>query len=465
MTANFLSIVFLLPSISCFSPSRPFADDALDAPRKEYALHFFSVDAHVNLAKQQYDLGNRLQAFYTLETARREHFGQKEFTTSFRRLFLNDTFDSSPQSESALQAQLMASRDDEKAVKMLADVYVSRKEWAKAIPLLETAIKSHPEEFTQIAALARVYTEMGQQAKAESTIDSWIQGHPQTVDAYHVRIDELFEKKVDARALVDEALRKYPNDPTLHFDLGIVFERADDLAGTQREFDTAVRLGPSNVHIVGWVARFYFMRKIDLRHALELYLNAYFLDPEFYETEYAEDRIRKLAPEVALAIMKKAASNELSPPDLLPFQPAVEKVLLRAAEHNWNADFATGALKILGSQDEVNRATAMNLLITHRDPQTEKQILQLLNEPAICKRGMAGYVAVKWNPQYAIPIVKTWLNDPEELVRFDAISALLESGGSEGRKLVQDYSSSGKEQNAYLRDILSHALSTNNGQR
>lgn len=306
MKARFLATGFFLSSIACFLPLLH-ADDALQAARKEYVLHFFSCDAHVRLAKQQYDEGERLQAFYTLETARREHFGPTEFASAFRRIFLNDAFDNSPQAEAALKAKVDASPKDDKAVTKLADVYISRKEWTKAIPLLESAVKLRPEEFAPSAALAQVYKEMKQDAKAHSTITAWTEAHPQALETYQTRINDLLAKEgSDARPLVDEALAKYPNDPTLHFDVGIVLERTNDLAGTQREFDTAVRLGPKIPHIVGWVARFYFMRKIDLQHALDLYLSAYFLDPEFYETEYAEARIRKLAPQVVLSIMEQS---------------------------------------------------------------------------------------------------------------------------------------------------------------
>jgi tetratricopeptide (TPR) repeat protein len=457
MKTRSLATCLFLICFLCFLPCRLFADDAMDAARKEYVSHFFSVDAHVNLAKQQYDHGERLQAFYTLETARREHFDQKEFTASFRRIFLNDTFDNSPQTEAALLAQIKAAPADAKLLNKLADVYISRKDWKKAIPLLEAASKFQPNEFLPVAAIGRIYTEMGQTAKAESVASTWAQAHPQASESYQLRISELMEKKEDARALAEEALAKYPNDPDLHFDLGTVFEQADNLAATQREFDTAVRLGPANLHIVGWVARFYFMRKIDLRHALDLYLSAYFLEPEFYETEYAEDRIRKLAPEVAQSIMEKPASQQF-PPDLTPLRPAAEKIFIRAAEHNWDNDFTAGMLRIMGSHDEVNRATAMTILSEHPSPDAEKQIFQLLNDPDVCKRGMAGYVAVKWNAREAIPVVKTWLADPAELVRFDGLSALTESG-PEGLKLLKEYAASGKEQNPRLRELLSRVLS------
>lgn len=461
MKARVLATGFFLSYIICFLPLLH-TDDALNAARKEYVLHFFSVDAHVNLARQQYEQGERLQAFYTLETARREHFGAAEFASAFRRIFLNDAFENSPQAEAAVKAKVEASPNDEKALAKLADIYISRKEWTKAIPLLESAIKLRPDEFAEFAALARVYREMDHGGKAGSTIQAWTKAHPQALETYQTRIDDLLAKEgSDARPLVNEALAKYPNDPTLHFNLGIVLERANDLPGTQREFDTAVRLGPKIPHIVGWVARFYFMRKIDLQHALDLYLSVYFLDPEFYETEYAEDRIRKLAPQVVLQIMEQAEQQSgRVGPVLLTLKPAVEKVLLRGApQQNWDAQASERMMLLMGSEDEVNRATAMQLVVEHPNPDAEKQVFLLLDDPDVLKRGMAGFVAMKWNTGRALPIVKKWLDDPAELVRFDALSALMEAGGSEGHKVVEEYARSGKEQNANLRNMISHGIS------
>jgi tetratricopeptide (TPR) repeat protein len=451
---------FFLAMVLLCAPSSRGADDALEAAQRNYVLQFFSLDAHVNLAKQQCDRGNRLQAFYTLETARREHFEQAEFTRAFRRIFLNDKFDNSPQAEAALRAQVKASPSDFDALNKLADIYISREEWARAIPLLESASKVRPQDFAPVAALAQVYERMNQKDKSKSTAMLWVKSHPESPEAYNVRISELLEQEksnaqpLNARPLVDEALSKYPDDPNLHFSLGVVLERANDVAGAQREFEKAAHLGTKADHIQGWVARFYYMRKIDMRRALDLYLNAYFLDPEFYETEFAEDRILKIAPAVAQELMDKSGTQDF-PPELLP---AAEKVVLRHAEAHWSAGDEEKLLKIMGSEDEVNRATAMTLLGEHPSPGLKEQAAQLLNDPDPRKRGMAAYLAVKWGNENAFALMKKWLEDPAELVRFDAISALLENGGPQGRKLVSEYARSGKETNLQLRSLLSDAL-------
>ena len=456
MKDHLFRLVFFFTLIVSCAPRVLAFDDGLEAARKEYALHFFSVDAHVGLAKQQYDSGYRLQAFYTLETARREHFEQKEFTQAFRRIFQNDDFDNSAKAEGSLRARLKTSPEDFAVLVKLADVYISREDWTQAIPLLQSASKAHPQEFSPVAALAQVYARMEKNAESQAVVTDWARQNPESVNAYHVRIDQEFnkEKFPQARPLVEEALTKFPDDAVLHFDMGIVLERAGDLSGTQREFDKAVQLGPKEAHVQGWVARFYWKREINLRHALDLYLNAYFLDPEFYETEFVESRIRRIAPEVAQSIIKEGKAKES--PEL---RRAVETVMLKSAEQKWTAGSERTLLEIMGSDDEMNRATAMMVLADHPSPAVDEQVSRLLEDLDLRKRGMAGYLAVKWHGEKAFPLMRKWLENPAELVRFDAICALLQSGGSPGRMLVADYANSGKEPNVQIREMMTKALS------
>jgi tetratricopeptide (TPR) repeat protein len=456
-----LLLAAYVPSLSC-------ADETLDAARREYAVHFFDVNAHVRLAKQLHDRGQRLAAFFVLETARREHFEQAEFTRAFRSLFLDDNFDNSRKAEDSLRTQLRLSPNDFEMSTKLADVYISRSDWAKAVPLLQLASKLRPEDFSTVAALANVYRGMNQDEKAETAISLWTKEHPVSVDAYHVHIFEQLgrEDAAAARPVVDEALKRYPNDATLHFDLGIVLERSGDLEGTERELERAAQLGPKSASIQGWVARFFWKRKQDPRRALDLYLNAYFLDPDFYETEYAESRIPEIAQQVADLLMKEMGKNSLTKPgisaDLMPLSPVVEEMSLDATKLDWAANSMDKVLEIMGSDDEHNRWNAMLLAAGHLNAISDERLSGLLEDPDLRKRGMAGYLAMQRWKEKALPLLKKWLDDPAELVRYDAISALVLHGDVAGRKIVEEYARSGKEPNARIREGVKNALSKSN---
>ncbi|HEV3037444.1 MAG TPA: tetratricopeptide repeat protein [Candidatus Angelobacter sp.] len=446
-------LAFYVPELLC-------AGDALEAARREYALHFFDAEAHVRLAKELNDHGQRLAAFFVLEAARREHFEQAEFTRAFRRVFLNDNFDNSPEAEAHLRAQLQNSPYDFEKLTKLADIYISRDDWTKAVPLLQRASKLQPDDFSTVAALAQVYQGMDQDEKAQTIVSRWTKQHPYSLHTYQTEIHALIsaENAVGTRLVIERALKRFPNDALLHFDLGQVFERRADLKDAQREFERAVQLAPRSVDIQGWVARFFLKAKPNPRRSLDLYLNAYFLDPDFYETEYAESRIPELARQVLEEQEKNSVAGADIPADLMSLVPMVEETLLNAAKTDWSADSMDKVLKIMGSDDEENRWNAMRLAAGHLNEISDERLAQLLEDPDVRKRGMAGYLAVLRGHDKAVLLMKKWLEDPVELIRYDAISALMLYGDAADGKIVEEYIASGKEPNARLREDVSKGL-------
>src|SRR5205807_8108115 len=115
-------------------------------------------------------------------------------------------------------------------------------------------------------------------------------------------------------------------------------------------------------------------------------------------------------------------------------------------------------LEIMGSDDEENRWNAMRLAAEHLNEISDDRLAQLLEDSDLRKRGMAGYLAVLRGHDKALPHMKKWLEDPAELIRYDAISALVLYGDAADRKIVEDYIASGKEPNARLREDISKGL-------
>src|SRR5690348_579253 len=298
------------------APIRASSDNpSLDAARADYALHFFSIEAHVRLAKALYDQGERLQAFYILETARRDHFSQAEFDRAFRRIFRGDNFDNGPDAEAALHTRLGQSPDDFDALNKLADVYISRSDFGKAEPLLERASHLRPNEYQPVEALIEIYRRTDRENQAKSTEWLWLNAHPGSVESYVTQVERATPDR--ALAIAHEALERYPNSAVLHYDLGALLHQNHDLQGTKREFTRAAELAPESAMIQGWMGRFYLKSKDDQPRAFDHYLKAYFLDPDFYDTEYAEGRITKLADQLSHAAMEKGPPQEGKPDPLL----------------------------------------------------------------------------------------------------------------------------------------------------
>jgi tetratricopeptide (TPR) repeat protein len=429
----------------------------LEAARTEYALHYFSVEAHVRLAKALYDQGERLQAFFILETARRDHFPQDEFDRAFRRIFRGEEFDNSPEAEAALRNRLAKSPNDYDAVIKLADIYISRGDFKKAEPLLEQASRIRPDDYQPVEALTEIYRRTDRESQAKSTEWLWLNAHPGSVESYATEVERATPEK--GLALVTEALNRFPDSAVLHYDRGALLHQANDLEGTEKEFKRAAELAPDSAMIQGWMARFYLKSKEDQPRAFDHYLNAYFLDPDFYDTEYAEGRITKLANQLSQAVLEKGPPKEdKSDPLFDELRPAVLGLVLDALKGEWDQEALPTVVGMLHEDDEQNRWNAMQLIAQHADAGFDKQLAQLLEDSDLRARGMAGYIAVKRWHERALPTIQKWLEDPAVLVRFDAISALAMDGGSSGREIVQRYMQSGKEPDAHLKEIIPKIL-------
>lgn len=76
-------------------------------------------------------------------------------------------------------------------------------------------------------------------------------------DAYLADIALKRGQRAEARALAEEAIRRYPNIRIAHFDLGILDADARDYASAEREFKEAIRLAPTRVEARYRLAQLY----------------------------------------------------------------------------------------------------------------------------------------------------------------------------------------------------------------
>jgi hypothetical protein len=74
--------------------------------QRAYAMNHFDPEPHMALAKFHHDRGNRLLAYYILETARRSRFEAKDFDAAFDPTFRGvKPFDNSREAEKTLLAK------------------------------------------------------------------------------------------------------------------------------------------------------------------------------------------------------------------------------------------------------------------------------------------------------------------------------------------------------------------------
>ncbi|MEP6819139.1 MAG: hypothetical protein ABJA18_06365 [bacterium] len=419
--------------------------------QRAYAMRFLEPEPHMALAKYHFDRGDRLLAFITVEAARRGRFEEKIFNPAFYRAF--DGFDNSKAAEARLLAEYPRKPDSLEVIDGLADIYISREDWLNAKRFLRTAIQKKPDDYTFTNGLAMVLGREGKEKEADQLVTDYVRKFPNTAASFANRAEKLTETKpFEARLILAEGLKLFPTDGQLLFDLGIVYQ-GEDYQKAEEAFVKAAELSPKSELIQTWVGRFFFKVRPDKRRALGYYLSAYFLNPHAYETEFVESRIRLIASELAeerVAEQKKAnvpLVNMLRDPD-----PFVVSLVLEQMSENWLPAYVAPVVQLLGHDDPGLRWEATQALKTKVDTSFDAQLKDLLKGPDPRKRGLAAYIAVyRWKND-SFGIIKSLLSEEFELVRFDAISALMIDGGSEGRKLALSHAA--HEPNATLKKLI-----------
>jgi len=433
----------LLTWISIAVPSLVHAEDpSLIQLRTELAKRYVEPKPHMALAKYYYDKGNRIQAFLILEYVRRGLFPEQQFNEAFDQAFVKrDPFDNGKAAEEELLRKLTRNPKSVETLVKLADIHISRSEWTKAKEYLTQAIKLKPEEFVNVEALAEVMRQEGKSKDAERLIQAHLDQHPDFKESYSRKIGPLIKKEPEkAKALLAEAMTKFPREGEFVFNLAVIHQNENKLNEAEEEFIRAARLAKESPHIQGWVGRFFLKVKMKESLALEFYLNAYFLDPHFYDSEYAEERIGILSTNAAEKRYKELLKNGKDLPALIKDDhPIVVGMAVDEIGKNWNRSCLKSVMEALGHDDEYVRAKALRILVKNVDRTFDPELKELLQEKDLRKRGMAGYLAVKLWGKEGIDVVKPWLKQDEQLLRYDAVSALVQYGGEAGRLAVLDY--------------------------
>jgi tetratricopeptide (TPR) repeat protein len=433
----------------------PAEDSALERLREDYAMRYLEPEPHMALAKYFRDHGDRLEAFWVLESARRERFEEEEFNAAFKRYFLGEKpFDNSREAESKLLADLARDPKSQDALHGLADISISREEYAKAKQYLAKLITLRPDRFEDVQALAEVYGRDGDYESSKTLLNEWARLHPETPEGYGIRASQFSEKESDkAAALLTEAMQKFPRESSYPFELAGLHLRAGRLKEAESLYLRAAELAPGSSYVQTWVGRFFFKAAPDDRRALDHYLSAYLLDPHAYETEFVESRIHKLHARLAEASFKAQRQRGVPLAELLkdpdPF------VVIRAMQEMgalWKPEYFKTLVVLMAHDDGSVRWEATELLKAKADDSFDPTLTALLEDRDLRRRGLAAYVAVhRWHER-SFEHIRRMLREDAQLLRFDAVSALVLEGGPEGRRLALEHAA--HEQHPQLKKML-----------
>ena len=438
-------------------------NDPLKQLRVDYAMRFLEPAPHMALAKYFLDHGNRLHAFDTLEAARRSRFEESVFNQAFQLTFRG--FDYSAAAETDLLKELSRHPQSAEVIFKLADLYIARNDLAKAKRYLAAGIKIRPDDFKYTNGLAEVLRIEGNKEEAVRLIKNYVRSYPESEAAVTFRIEELIQTEpARAKSMAIEARAKFPKSGGLAFYLARILHGEGKLSDAEQLFVEAADLSPNSPDIQAWTGRFLYKVRGNKARALDYYLNAYFLNPHTYETEFVESRIAKLSSELAEVEIERRTKAGTPLEKLLgDSNPAIVELALEQISENWKPAYLEAVLNCLEHDDGGVRWTATEAIKKTSDRTFDAKIKTLLNDGDLRKRGLAAYLAVHLWQKESFPIIKRMLADESQLIRFDAVSALILEGGAEGRRIAYEHAAN--EPNLTLKKMIESSRQQKDNER
>src|SRR5262249_15879632 len=163
-------------------------------------------------------------------------------------------------------------------------------------------------------------------------------------------------------------------------------------------------------------------------------LNAYFLTPHAYETEFVESRLRNIYLAQAQSSLQQQLKAKKPLIELLNDRnPIIVSLTLAQMDQAWTATYAGPVFDLMAHEDGEVRWAATQLLKKHVDSSFDAKLRGLLKDEDLRKRGLSAYIAVyRWKTA-SFQFIDELLAADAELLRFDAISALILEGGESGK--------------------------------
>jgi HEAT repeat protein len=222
-------------------------------------------------------------------------------------------------------------------------------------------------------------------------------------------------------------------------------------------------MSPSSVFIQSWVGRFFYKVKKDEPRALGFYLNAYFLDPHAYESEFVESRIQKINGALAEAEFERQTKSGVPLAKILEdANPMIVTFAVERLAEKWEPAHLKTYLELMGHDDGGVRWYATMAIAGNVDRSFDETLKSLLRDNDLRKRGLAAYIAVPLWKQESFDTMRSLLREESQLLRFDAISALIMGGGPEGRKIVLEHLP--REPHPKLKKLIESAMKQETGQ-
>lgn len=261
------------------------------------------------------------------------------------------------------------------------------------------------------------------------------------------------------------AFKKYfgDNSPEPNEEIKKNFKRAYELLEQKKTDEaekaliTVAKLAPKSSVIQVWTGRFFYKVRQNNEQALKYYFDAYFLNPDAYETEYAESRIRNISFDKAKSEFDKLVRNGKTLSEIAKNEnPLIAGTAIEQMAKNWKPAYRESVIYCLENDTDEIRWLAFDTLFKNSGSLSGKFINELLKDDDLRKRGLAAYGLIGLQKEKSFDVLKKMLADEAELIRFDAASALAMQGGRAGLEILRQHRK--VETNTLLKEIIDKTL-------
>ena len=168
----------------------------------------------------------------------------------------------------------------------LVNYYNGQNETGMAEQLKTEIFKLFPED--SLGREAELYRDQGNLAKALELIEQALKLNPDLIEARHVLgVIYLDQGKFDkALEEFEQVVRVNPYNPTVHHNLGYALHSKGRFSEALEEFKKAVKLGGKNAEVLNNIACTYW-KLGDIGKAVEEFKNSFKMDPEFYQAHFS----------------------------------------------------------------------------------------------------------------------------------------------------------------------------------
>jgi hypothetical protein len=132
-------------------------------------------------------------------------------------------------------------------------------------------------------------------------------------------------------------------------------------------------------------------------------------------------------------------------------------------EKAWKPMYLKTVVGLLGHADVFVRWNATQVLKEKADASFDPTLRALLQDKDLIVRGLAAYVAVSRWKGASFDLMRQMLREEAQILRFDAVSALLLEGGAAGRQIAFEHLA--REPHPRLREVIEAAKKAGQPQR